>query len=332
MKVIPANLPTTKSLAKSLFENLVDFLDLDISLQQGYELYAKALGYNNWHELSKVVQKAHIPMYVDLLPENEQQDAQIVICTRLAAALGFDYLHGQVFNAAVASGLGYSPKKASSLREMVTPWGIYSEKNIVAPGIIWYETPSHGGYWLSPERQVQMEKIAGTTQEWFEEDCEAAKVEAVFKEFFDQKSAAARLRNTFPELMKRLFNLSPEEYDAEMHSNALKAFRSQPDTWFAVDQLGHINEIREYLAFGYFALKGSDATLWFETHNKEAVARGAYFINAPSNYESVVVGEPLPTSCQPAPVGIEKYIDSILSCGEPRHSLERFMRNRPRIV
>ncbi|WP_138985802.1 DUF7007 domain-containing protein [Pseudomonas putida] len=185
MKVIPANLPTTKSLAKSLFENLVDYLDLDISLQQGYELYAKALGYNNWHELSKVVQKSHIPMYLDLLPESEQVDAQIVICTRLAAELGFDYLHGRVFNAAEASGLGYSPKKASSLKEMVTPWGIYSEKDIVAPGIIWYETPSHGGYWLSPERQVQMEKIAGTTQEWFEEDCEAAKVEAVFKEFFD---------------------------------------------------------------------------------------------------------------------------------------------------
>jgi hypothetical protein len=37
-----------------------------------------------------------------------------------------------------------------------TPWGVTQGAVILAPGIISYETASHGGIWLSKSRQAEM--------------------------------------------------------------------------------------------------------------------------------------------------------------------------------
>lgn len=37
-----------------------------------------------------------------------------------------------------------------------TPWGKPQTVEIIAPGIVEYTTASHGGIWLSPERNAQV--------------------------------------------------------------------------------------------------------------------------------------------------------------------------------
>ncbi len=70
-----------------------------------------------------------------------------------------------------------------------TPWGIADGKEVLADGIVSYSTPSHGGIWLSAERQEQLAKWlpAGfenflKTLKWWEEDCDWTIPYYVFRE------------------------------------------------------------------------------------------------------------------------------------------------------
>jgi len=68
-----------------------------------------------------------------------------------------------------------------------SPWGAVQHQEVLAPGIVRVHTASHGGIWLSPERQAQLpewaKQIAGSyapKPQWWEEDCEAAVPKLVF--------------------------------------------------------------------------------------------------------------------------------------------------------
>jgi hypothetical protein len=69
-----------------------------------------------------------------------------------------------------------------------TPWGVADSATWFADGITLYSTPSHGGFWLSPSRLLEMpaelrvNHYAGA--QWFEEDCEAALVVVAVPEHF----------------------------------------------------------------------------------------------------------------------------------------------------
>lgn len=69
-----------------------------------------------------------------------------------------------------------------------TPWGMSDSTKQIADGIIWCETPSHGGIWLSPARMAEMPthyKVCSFTNDnWFEEDCSMAAVVLAFPQFF----------------------------------------------------------------------------------------------------------------------------------------------------
>jgi hypothetical protein len=81
---------------------------------------------------------------------------------------------------------GGSPMTNDSIPK-TTPWGEPQTTEILAPGIVLFTTASHGGIWLSPERNAQVplklkrgsfcgNGLAG----WYEEDCDAAIVYQVF--------------------------------------------------------------------------------------------------------------------------------------------------------
>ena len=59
-----------------------------------------------------------------------------------------------------------------------TPWGKVNEASELAEGIISYSTPSHGGIWLSKERQKVISALIPNVKnycgglEWWEEDCD----------------------------------------------------------------------------------------------------------------------------------------------------------------
>jgi len=73
-----------------------------------------------------------------------------------------------------------------------TPWGMADLAEELAPGIISYSTPSHGGIWLSAERRKALPKVKnflGTT-EWWEEDCDWAIPYVFFAEDIRQHGKA----------------------------------------------------------------------------------------------------------------------------------------------
>lgn len=74
-----------------------------------------------------------------------------------------------------------------------TPWGHSDTATQYAPGIVFYETPNHGGFHLSHQRRAEMPKLlrqfrgySGDPQ-WYEEDCDWAVVALAFPSMFDGK-------------------------------------------------------------------------------------------------------------------------------------------------
>ena len=73
-----------------------------------------------------------------------------------------------------------------------TPWGVAQTVKVIAPGIVFYSTATHGGYYLDEktnERMPDFIKAATFGQQgfqgWYEEDLDWAFVVLVFQENFD---------------------------------------------------------------------------------------------------------------------------------------------------
>ncbi len=99
---------------------------------------------------------------------------------------------------------------------MFTPWGESDSQQTLAPGIVSYSTPSHGGIRLSPERQSQLpDGIDNFVHDlrWWEEDCDWAVPYVLFSEDvrahgtaykFNENLAAAlvTVKRFHPEILK----------------------------------------------------------------------------------------------------------------------------------
>jgi hypothetical protein len=78
---------------------------------------------------------------------------------------------------------------------MYTPWGTAQQTDIIAEGITWVSTASHGGFIISAERRAAMPQslrefatFAGGNA--YEEDCDAAIVIAAFPDCFTAAQVA----------------------------------------------------------------------------------------------------------------------------------------------
>ncbi|MEI2384738.1 hypothetical protein [Breoghania sp. JC706] len=91
-------------------------------------------------------------------------------------------------------------------RPVHTPWGVADYAREYAEGIVFYSTPSHGGFKLSAERLAQMHTALREKDGWFEEDCAWAKVAFAFPEWFTDAQHEAAIRT--------LKDWCPDEYEA----------------------------------------------------------------------------------------------------------------------
>ena len=78
-----------------------------------------------------------------------------------------------------------------------TPWGVAQDRDLVAPGITFFSTASHGGFYLAAGRRAVMfqdspELLAPSEfypsrsgRAWFEEDVEAGRVVLAFPQDFN---------------------------------------------------------------------------------------------------------------------------------------------------
>lgn len=123
---------------------------------------------------------------------------------------------------------------------MFTPWGMSDAQTTLAPGIISYSTPSHGGIHLDDEHNQKMPAAMRNESGWYEEDCEWAKVAFIFPEAFKPKDVEAAIHT-----MK---NWLPHQYEA-VTGIKLKPEESQAlreEIW----QKEHENHLQVVCAFG----------------------------------------------------------------------------------
>ena len=84
---------------------------------------------------------------------------------------------------------------------MSSPWGIVQDVEVIADGIVYVSTASHGGIWVSSELlhriKDEMKDYAaywsGSSQ-WFEEDCAAQCVVVSFPEYFPAEQVESAWR------------------------------------------------------------------------------------------------------------------------------------------
>ena len=71
-----------------------------------------------------------------------------------------------------------------------TPWGVSDCGTHYGKGIVFYSTPSHGGFFVTDEQLTQLHAVHGPVKtfcgcpEWFEEDCDWAYVATAFPDLF----------------------------------------------------------------------------------------------------------------------------------------------------
>lgn len=74
---------------------------------------------------------------------------------------------------------------------MNTPWGKSQTKKVIAPGITFYSTASHGGYKVNKAQRDKMPAHLINSDGWYEEDCEWCKVALAFPEYFPNTNPLA---------------------------------------------------------------------------------------------------------------------------------------------
>lgn len=72
-----------------------------------------------------------------------------------------------------------------------TPWGEAERVSVIADGIVFFSTCSHGGIGLSKERWAEFRQVLPGFQPWagdgwLEEDCDAVAAAAVWPEYFEK--------------------------------------------------------------------------------------------------------------------------------------------------
>lgn len=116
---------------------------------------------------------------------------------------------------------------ARGFRPDHTPWGAPDYIQVVQPGIVEYETPSHGGWWVAPEMRAKIPaciQLATHGQQgvagWFEEDMDTTWVVACFPDLFGSKQAEAACG-----LLSRAFDVLGRSMDTSRARNWTLALR-----------------------------------------------------------------------------------------------------------
>jgi len=93
-----------------------------------------------------------------------------------------------------------------------TPWGQADGAAELAPGIISYSTPSHGGIWLSAKRREALNYDNNwlKTSEWWEEDCDWAIPYYFFREAIRQQGTAYKFEENLEAAIRTIKGYAPE--------------------------------------------------------------------------------------------------------------------------
>lgn len=120
-----------------------------------------------------------------------------------------------------------------------TPWGGSQLATVYAEGIVSHSTSGHGGFHLSPDRNLQVDASVRGVGGWYEEDCEWAIVALTFPDLFtgyERRCADETARHTFPEYWEKLSGrqLSPGE---SWSKDRAEFDRAHADDWIVISAI-----------------------------------------------------------------------------------------------
>jgi len=201
-----------------------------------------------------------------------------------------------------------------------TPWGGADQQHLVADGIVIVGTPSHGGVYLSPERNARIPDYMRRgddllTGGWYEEDCEASIPHFVFAvefvEFYnDDLSFGPRgtLKEFVAASLETIKQWYPSHYElltefklkpGESHTNDRRLFtEAHREDWVTVSASGDWHPDVSPGHVGVVAKLGGDRdsrdSRWFQVRTDDYRDRGTngYVIGTNAMFEiETVVGD-----------------------------------------
>lgn len=181
-----------------------------------------------------------------------------------------------------------------------TPWGKPDHVKEYAEGIVFYGTPSHGGFKLGRERNAMVPDYMRREGGWYEEDCEWAIVAMVHPIAFkdDPKAleeARRSLRSWFPDEYERFFGveLKPGE---SFKRDERDFYRDHAADWLTLAAWGDWHERVPAGMVGVVASIGGDRTTGREAHRYFLVPKDEYetghrfsFIVDPARHQEVSI-------------------------------------------
>ncbi len=123
--------------------------------------------------------------------------------------------------------------------QVQTPWGSSQRTTVYDRGIEFHSTASHGGFKLSPERNIKVHRLLRAADGFYEEDCAWAVVAIKFAHLFtgfERRCAASTLKNWEPDAWEAmtLTSLAPGESQVKDR----RAFeKAHVNDWVAISAL-----------------------------------------------------------------------------------------------
>jgi hypothetical protein len=93
----------------------------------------------------------------------------------------------------------------------MTPWGRAQVSRQFADGIVQHSTAGHGGFHLDEDRNAVVPPDFRNSDQWYEEDCEWAKVAHAFPHLFtsyERRLADRTLRDYYPDAYERVMGVT----------------------------------------------------------------------------------------------------------------------------
>lgn len=109
-----------------------------------------------------------------------------------------------------------------------TPWGMAQVSRQFADGIVLHSTASHGGFHLDENANGTVHAHYRNDTEFYEEDCEWAKVAHAFPQLFttyERRVADRTLRDTYPDAYERVMSVTLK--DGQSHIRDRKEFEKR---------------------------------------------------------------------------------------------------------
>jgi hypothetical protein len=109
-----------------------------------------------------------------------------------------------------------------------TPWGRAQVSRRYADGIVLHSTASHGGFHLAEKANSAVHALYRNDGEFYEEDCEWAKVAHAFPQLFtayERRLADRTLRDTYPDTYERVMSVTLK--DGQSHIRDRQEFEKR---------------------------------------------------------------------------------------------------------